>query len=69
MMKIICLSLLLTFLFTVIAASDNFPQQISLNYGSLPSQMVVMWAVFGAVDGDAECQFGLSPDKLVNTLQ
>lgn len=64
MVNIIFISFSLLVLLVVIAA-DNAPEQISLNYGASPSEMVAMWAVVGASSTEgAICEFGTSPDNL-----
>lgn len=62
----ISIILLLSVLLTM-AAAENVPEQISLNYGASPAEMVAMWAVVvgtSSIDG-AVCEFGTSPDNLV----
>lgn len=60
------LIILLLSVLLVLTAAANVPEQISLNYGASPSEMVAMWAVVGSssIEG-AACEFGTSPDKLV----
>ena len=62
----IIFSFLSFLLVAALTAADNVPEQISLNYGASPSEMVAMWAVVGSssLEG-ATCEFGTSPDKLV----
>jgi hypothetical protein len=63
---IFSLQSLFVLLVVAMTAADNAPEQISLNYGASPSEMVAMWAVVGSSSSEgATCEFGTSPDKLV----
>ena len=62
----ISIILLLSVLLTM-AAAENVPEQISLNYRASPAEMVAMWAVVvgtSSIDG-AVCEFGTYQDNLV----
>jgi hypothetical protein len=47
-----------------VTAISGVPEQVALNYGSDPSEMVVMWAVFGGTTNDGVAYYGTSPSSL-----
>jgi len=60
---------LLLLAITYLAASTlGAPEQVSLNYGSLPSEMVAMWTTVNADSSSTFCEFGTAPDNLDNVV-
>lgn len=59
--------LLVCLVVVAVVAKSGAPEQVSLNYGESPSEMVVMWAVTSGNTTDGVVQYGTSPDALTNT--
>eukprot|EP01038_Epipyxis_sp_PR26KG_P005589 gene5589-7717_t len=66
MMALYSVTIYILFLIKFIYGSSV--EQIALNYGNDPSEMVVTWAVVNGASSGSICEYGSSPDKLDHTV-